>query len=360
MNLFFADIREFFTKKSVYRVLFMVLVFFYAVFFIVGTTIGKKHLPEAEPPSVEVQILSETMLDAELVTKRIAEHPEYAPPVQTFFGVFTALFFIGIFLEFRAVRHFRLTGDFFPDSGFVSLTSWNIGDILKVTILFFSAALLLNMILGLVYFMAGKGRDEITLLIHAAAVDLAAVWFIVRTAQRSGSKVSDLFGWRWVKIPWREIGLGIQTYVTIFPTLLALIVVLVIAANLFSYEPPAHPLVHIFMKERALPPWALVFSIFLACVIGPVVEEIFFRGFFYPALRRYFASGWAMAATAALFALVHENLFSFIPIFFLGFALCYLYEKRASIVAPIALHITHNTIFLSYFFIVKRFLVDAS
>lgn len=359
MNLFFADLREFFMKKSIYRVLFLVLVFFYAVFLIVGNTIGKKHLPEAEK-SVEERVLNETMLDAELVTKRIAEHPEYAPPVQTFFGVFTALFFIGIFLEFRAIKHFRLTGDFFPDSGFVSLTSWNIGDVLKVTILFFSAALLLNMILGLVYFMSGKGRDEITLLIHAAAVDLAAVWFIVRAAQRSGSKAIDLFGWRWVKIPWREIGLGIQTYVTIFPTLLALIVVLVIAANFFSYEPPAHPLVHIFIRERALPPWVLVFSIFLACVIGPVVEEIFFRGFFYPALRRYFTAGWAMAATAALFALVHENLFSFIPIFFLGFALCYLYEKRSSIVAPIALHITHNTIFLSYFFIVKRFLVDAS
>lgn len=354
MNLFFSDIREFFRKKSIYRVLFLVIVFFYAVFIIIGKTAKGKHI--SGEARLEERVLNETMLNAEAISKKIAEHSEGTLSVQILILVFAALFLIGTFFGFKAVRHFQRTGDFIPDSGYLSLVPWGIAEIFKVTILFFSAGLIFNVILGVFQFSFVKAEAEHMLLIHAAFIDLAAVWLIVYVIKKNGSNFRDLIGWRWAHIPWREMWLGIRTYVMIFPTFLALIVLLIALANVFSYEPPAHPLVHIFMKERALPTWLLGLSIFLACVIGPVVEEIFFRGFFYPALKRYFATGWAMTATAALFALVHENLFSFAPIFFLGFSLCYLYEKRSSVIAPIFLHITHNVIFLGYFLTVKSFL----
>ena len=356
MRFFLSEIRDFFRTKSVYRVLFLVIVFFYALFLLMQKAAPIKH--DLEETSTEEQTLNkETVLNTDFVLKKISEHPENAVLLEVSVVAFLALFSFGVFLEFSAVRHFRMTGDFIHDSGYLSLVPWGIADVFKVTILFFSAALILNVLLSVVHLVVKEMSRESLLLIHAAIVDLAAVGFIMLTVKKNGSKIRDLIGWHWSKIPWREIRLGIQTYVMIFPTFLMLVLLLVVIANVFSYEPPPHPLVQIFMKEHAFSPWVIAFSLFLACVIGPVVEEIFFRGFFYPALKRYFSAGWAMAATAALFALVHENLFSFVPIFFLGFVLCYLYEKRSSIVAPIFLHITHNLVFLGYFFLAKKFLV---
>ena len=61
-----------------------------------------------------------------------------------------------------------------------------------------------------------------------------------------------------------------------------------------------------------------------------------------------------MFLSASFFALIHNNTFAFWPIFILGMGLVYLFEKRGSLIAPIVLHITHNIVFISYFFLAKR------
>ena len=91
----------------------------------------------------------------------------------------------------------------------------------------------------------------------------------------------------------------------------------------------------------------------LACFLGPIVEEIFFRGFLYPGMRKYIGVSGAMVITATLFAGVHENLFSFIPIFFLGIVLAFIFEKRRSLAACISLHVIHNSAFILYFFLLR-------
>ena len=45
----------------------------------------------------------------------------------------------------------------------------------------------------------------------------------------------------------------------------------------------------------------------LICVIAPVVEEMIFRGFVYPGLRRRMSVAGAVVASALLFALMHNN-----------------------------------------------------
>jgi len=102
----------------------------------------------------------------------------------------------------------------------------------------------------------------------------------------------------------------------------------------------------------------IVYSLFLAGVMGPVVEEIFFRGFFYRIIREKWGVLWGMIVTSAAFALIHQNQFAFLPIFILGMALAYLYEKRDNFVAPITLHVVHNCLFLGYFFIAKQIISE--
>jgi len=60
--------------------------------------------------------------------------------------------------------------------------------------------------------------------------------------------------------------------------------------------------------------------------------------------------------SSAFFASSHQNIFAFLPIFVLGLGLGYLYEKRGTLVPSIVLHIVHNTIFISYFFLAKEVL----
>jgi uncharacterized protein len=111
------------------------------------------------------------------------------------------------------------------------------------------------------------------------------------------------------------------------------------------------------MEEGKRSPWLIGYSLLLACLIGPVVEELFFRGFLYPAIRKKIGMEWAAFASALLFALIHENSFAFLPIFVLGIALCYLYEKRKSLIACMSFHILHNSAFLFYFFLMKKVLL---
>ena len=92
---------------------------------------------------------------------------------------------------------------------------------------------------------------------------------------------------------------------------------------------------------------------FLIALFSGISEEIFFRGFCYPIFNKRFGAAAAMILTSSFFALIHDSTFAFWPIFVLGMALNLVYEKRGSLVSNITIHITHNIIFLGYFFLAK-------
>jgi uncharacterized protein len=92
---------------------------------------------------------------------------------------------------------------------------------------------------------------------------------------------------------------------------------------------------------------ALVFSAALVCVMAPVAEEFLFRGFMFPALRRWKGTWPAALIVGGLFGLIHVagSPIGFIPLLaFFGVALCLLYVKTKSLYPPIALHALNNSI----------------
>jgi membrane protease YdiL (CAAX protease family) len=87
----------------------------------------------------------------------------------------------------------------------------------------------------------------------------------------------------------------------------------------------------------------------LVTVIAPLGEELFFRGFFFGALRNW--RGWLVGATltGALFGLIHVGsapVGYLVPLAFFGFGLCLLYERTGSLYPSIALHALNNSIAL--------------
>jgi len=102
---------------------------------------------------------------------------------------------------------------------------------------------------------------------------------------------------------------------------------------------------------------ALIAAAVFVCVIAPVCEEFFFRGFIFGALRRWrigFAGRslgpWIAAViTGILFGLAHTGSASpqyLLPLGFLGFVLCLLRWRTASLYPAMALHSINNSLAL--------------
>jgi membrane protease YdiL (CAAX protease family) len=100
----------------------------------------------------------------------------------------------------------------------------------------------------------------------------------------------------------------------------------------------------------------LIFSTLIVVILGPVVEEVFFRGFTYNAIKRKWGVKSAIALTSIVFAALHGTLFGFAPILLLGFLLAYMYEKTGSLVPSITIHILHNGLMMLFLFLGRYFM----
>ncbi len=93
----------------------------------------------------------------------------------------------------------------------------------------------------------------------------------------------------------------------------------------------------------------------IAILIAPVVEEMVFRGILYPTLKHYGFRRAALWGTALLFAAVHLNLATFVPLTLLAIVLVWLYEATDNLLAPIVAHSFFN---LLNFFLLSPSLFD--
>ncbi|MGM9960140.1 MAG: type II CAAX prenyl endopeptidase Rce1 family protein [Allobaculum sp.] len=86
---------------------------------------------------------------------------------------------------------------------------------------------------------------------------------------------------------------------------------------------------------------------FLAVVVvAAICEEVVFRGLICNALARY-NRGFAVIASALLFAMAHMNLDQGIPAFIIGLSLGFIYMRSGSLVVTIAIHAVNNFIALT-------------
>lgn len=94
---------------------------------------------------------------------------------------------------------------------------------------------------------------------------------------------------------------------------------------------------------------ALVGVGLLIVVVAPVVEETFFRGFFYRALRSRFGIAASVVMAGGLFGLIHvgTGAEAVPPIAILGMAFCLVYERTGSLYPVIALHAVNNAVALA-------------
>ena len=98
----------------------------------------------------------------------------------------------------------------------------------------------------------------------------------------------------------------------------------------------------LLLQESKVAPLTTYATLFAAVFIAPFCEEVFFRGFVFPGLRRGMSVGWAILISSLLFAIAHTDPGSFPVLFIIGLALAFLRWRTRSIWPSILLHSLNN------------------
>jgi membrane protease YdiL (CAAX protease family) len=109
-----------------------------------------------------------------------------------------------------------------------------------------------------------------------------------------------------------------------------------------GHEPVVQQAVQMVMATEH--PVEVGLQIISVVIMAPIAEELLFRGILFNTIKHAGYPLAGMFASAALFALVHGSMALMLPLFVMGFALAWVYEKSGSIIAPIVMHATFNAI----------------
>ncbi len=229
---------------------------------------------------------------------------------------------------------------------------WNGWDVAKVVILFlfFGYALVIieSFLIGIFPLMK---NDNFRMIVNSSILDTLAVIFILyfTVGQYRESMISLGIS---IKNFFKNVFYGIVGYVATVPILVVVLLIIVLMIHITKYVPEKQPIVDLFLKEDNAP--FLIYTGIFTMIIGPIIEELFFRAFMYNAFKKTIGIFWAMLFTSAVFAVLHTNMVGFFPILVLGMLLVYLYEKTGTIVSSVTVHIMHNLTMVFFVFLMKQ------
>jgi len=232
-----------------------------------------------------------------------------------------------------------------PDVG------WGILDVCKAVVVFFFFGYALAFAETIIsHAFALKGHDDrLATVLHATVMDVIGIsivlYFVIKKFKGKITNLGVSF-----KDLLRDIRIGVIGYITILPILALILVIVIAVLQLTKYDQPTSTALEI-LYEDSRPKLLLILTV-LVTFLGPIAEELFFRGFAYPAVRKRLGVKNAVILVSAVFATLHMNVVAFFPIFGLGILLAYLYEKTGSLIPSISVHVIHNSVvvFLAYIY----------
>jgi len=226
---------------------------------------------------------------------------------------------------------------------------WGVWDIFKLAIIFVFLGYLFYMFESSFFsFLSLKEIPSFMPLLNTGLIDLVLFGFIIYFVKVKYKQKIAALGLTFKKAG-KNILIAIASYLAFLPLLFVLLLVLITISAVFNYQPPPQLLFKLFLEEKRL--WLLIYSTLVVIALGPLVEEVFFRGFVYNALKRKWGRPSAMVLSSIVFAALHGNLIGFLPIVALGLLLVYMYEKTGSLIPSITIHILHNSLMISFLFL---------
>jgi len=232
---------------------------------------------------------------------------------------------------------------------------WSVWDVSKILIVFFTAYFVANFLHEFIVAVFDIPKDRINynfvMILDMLTSEIVAVFFIFRRLSRYGISIGD-FGFR-IKNSIKYIFWGMTCYLMFLPLFFLTNILVLKLSQFLNIELKAQDVFSLLTKTSDFSPAQFGLLILFVAVIGPLIEEIFFRGFLYRALKRKTGVYFALLISAVLFSLIHFNVMVFFPILWLGIILGLLLEKTGSLIPCVAMHIMVNSISLTMLLFLK-------
>lgn len=135
-------------------------------------------------------------------------------------------------------------------------------------------------------------------------------------------------------------GYGAVSFFYVLPVFTAMVTGSYLVLKAVGLDPQQQDILEMFRETENRRD--LVLLAVLAVVVAPVVEELVFRAGLFRFLVAQVPQRWAMLMSSLLFAALHFSALGFVPLVFLGCALCFVYQKSGRLAAPIVLHALSN------------------
>ncbi len=344
-----SHIREFIKKERLYILL---LIFVILVSFGLLLSGGKDEAAGTAKIKTEESTLKEQYsLTREKLEILVKEKREVVVAMNLL-ALLVILFIVsGLALDLYLILN-RPRRTIFPEQPVFNI-NWGIWDVCRAVILFmfFGYALMLAESALADIFASIKEREHIRMMANALVLDGLAIFFVLYIVLYECKNKLVSLGLSLANF-FRHISVGIAGYIAATPAIIGALIFVVWLTKVFNYEPPLEPILRVFLEEKNV--FFIFFSTVFVTLVGPVFEEIFFRGFMYGALRKKIGVSASIFLTAFLFSMLHTNLIGFLPIMVLGILLAYLYEMTGSLIPSIIVHIIHNTGMMTFVFLMKE------
>jgi len=174
-------------------------------------------------------------------------------------------------------------------------------------------------------------QKPVLVLISGLVFDSAVVAYLLLLVE--GKYHQPFWGairWNWPRRVWGTVALGGATYL--------------ILAMLGSLLPmPKDTPFDKFFENR----WDAYLTAIMAMTLGPLMEELFFRGFFYPVIARRWGAIWGIFLAALPFALLHMQQYGYswgilLVIFGVGLVCGIVRAVTGSVAASFLVHAGYN------------------
>ena len=232
--------------------------------------------------------------------------------------------------------------------------SWGIADVFRVLIIVVFSGYILSAAAAIVFKFFYSNMDaNLHMILGTFFIDIIAgitifYFVLVKYRQKLSGLGIGLSGF------YRNVISGVTAYIFILPFLIIALIISILILDAIGYKPPPQPVFDMFFEEKRNN--VILFLTIFVSVLGPMIEEIFFRGFLYSAVRKRFGVLIGVLLSAGLFSTLHTNAVGFLPIMMLGILMAFLYEITGSLIASMAVHIVHNSIIVGFVFFIKELL----
>ncbi|MFA6078872.1 MAG: type II CAAX endopeptidase family protein [Candidatus Omnitrophota bacterium] len=312
---------------------------------------GKQEAPKALTAPKAVPSEDDILAKQEAIEAALLKNRPLALVFSLTSILITAILLLGILIDVFLAAMKRSGKEINIATYRAGTAKWDGWDVVKVVILFLFFGYVLVIIES---FLAGifplVKNDNFRMVVNSSILDTLAIVFILYFTVGRYKEKAEALGIS-IKNFFKNVFYGMVGYVAAVPALVLVLIVTALIIQVTKYVPEKQPIVELFMKEDNAP--FLIYTSIFTMIIGPILEELFFRGFMYNAFKKAIGVFWAMLFTSAVFAALHSNMAGFFPILVLGLLLAYLYEKTGTIISSVTVHIMHNLTMVFFVFLMK-------